>query len=392
MTEPAQADSDAESDAGSEPPPRPIETTARASVDVRSGALAVLAVVAAGFALHAASEVLIPVLLGLTLSYALSPLVDRMERLRLPRALGAALLLTALCGISGWTAFSLRADATELIESLPEATQKVRQAVRSYRGQSESTIDKLQRAAAQLEQAAQEGAAPAPSAGRGVTRVTIERSRFDIKDYLWTGTLGVVASMAQGVAMVFVAFFLLSAGSSFRRKLVRIAGPSFAERRITVQMLDEISEQIHRYLLVQILISVLVGVVTGLVFWAIGLDHAVVWGVVAFALNFIPYLGSVVVAAGAGLVAFVQFGSIDVVMLVAGLVLVIHLISGNLLTPWLTSRTSRLNAVAVFIGVLGFGALWGIWGLVLGVPILTTVKAVCDRVENLKPVGELLGP
>ena len=359
-------------------------------VDVRSLSLAVLAVIATLFALRAGSAVIIPLLLGMALSYALSPLVDRMERWRLPRALGAALLLSALVGGLGWTASALSDDAAALVESLPTATQKVREAVRAQRGRTESTIDKVQRAAAQLEQAAQEGAA-APAAPRGVTRVSIERSRFDIKDYLWTGTLGVAASVGQAVVVVFIAYFLMVSGSSFRRKMVKIAGPTFAKKRVTVQVLDEITAQIHRYLLVQLFTSVLVGIGIGLAFMAVGLERAAVWGVAAFVLNFVPYLGTLVLTAGAGLVAFVQFGTLDGALLVAGIATGLHVISGNLLTPWLTSRTSRMNAVAVFVGVLAFGWLWGVAGLLLGVPVLAAIKAVCDRVDDLKAIGDLLG-
>ena len=360
-------------------------------VNVRSASLAVLAVLASLWALHAASAVFIPLLLGLTFSYALSPLVDRLERWRLPRALSAALMLAALVSGLVWTAYTLSDDATALIESLPAATQKLREAAQAQRGRSESTMDKVQRAAAQLELAAQEGAAKPLPAARGVTRVSIERNRFDIKDYLWSGTMGVAASVGQAVVVVFITFFLLASGTSFRRKLVRIAGPSFARRRITVEALDEITAQIRAYLLVQLGTSVLVGVVTGLGFWAIGLQHAAVWGVAAFVLNFVPYLGSIIITVLSALVTFVQFGSLNPVLLVTGTVLLVHLISGNLLTPWLTSRTNRLNPVVVFVGVLAFGWLWGPWGLLLGVPVLTSVKAVCDRIDDFKPVGELMG-
>jgi predicted PurR-regulated permease PerM len=191
--------------------------------------------------------------------------------------------------------------------------------------------------------------------------------------------------------VVFIAFFLLASGSRFRRKMVKLAGPTFARKRITVQLLDEITSQIHRFMLVQAVVSLLVGGVTGLAFHAVGLEHAAVWGVVAMVLNFVPYLGTVALTAGSGLMAFVQFGSLDMVLLVAGIGMLIHAVSGNLLTPWLTSRTSRMNAVTVFVGVLAFGWLWGVWGLLLGVPILTTLKAICDRVDELKPIGELMG-
>ncbi len=360
-------------------------------VNVRSASLAVLAVLACLWALHVASAVIMPLLLGLTFSYALSPVVDKLERWHWPRALSAALLLALIGAGVGWTAYTLSDDATSLVESLPAATQKLRDAVRAQRGRSETTIDKVQRAAAQLELAAQEGGAAPPPAARGVTRVSIERNRFDIKDYLWTGTLGVAASVAQAVVVVFITFFLLASGNTFRRKLVKIAGPRFAQKRITVQVLDEITAQIRIYLLVQLGTSALVGVVTGLGFWAIGLEHAAVWGVVACVLNFVPYIGTLIVTAASAMVAFVQFGNLNMVLLVAGTVMLVHTIIGNLLTPWLTSRTNSLNPIVVFVGVLAFGWLWGAWGLLLGVPVLTSVKAVCDRVDELKPVGELMG-
>ncbi len=370
--------------------PPPDDLPAR-PVKLRSAPLAILATLASLMALQLASPVFIPLLLGLMLSYALSPVVDRMTRWHLPRALGAALLLGAMGTGAGWTVYALSDDATTLIESLPAAAQKVRETLRAQRGRSESAIDKVQRAATQLEQAAQDGSPTPPTATRGVTRVSIERTRFDIKDYLWSGTLGVAASIGQALMMVFIAFFLMASGDSFRRKMVKIAGPTFAQKRITVQLLDEVTEQIHRYLLVQMFTSVLVGVMIWAAFAAIGLEQAAVWGVAAFVLNFVPYLGTIVLAAAAALVAFLQFGTLNMAFVVAGIATGLHTVTGNLLTPWLTSRTSRLNAVSVFVGVLAFGWLWGVWGLLLGVPILTTVKAVCDRVDDFKPIGELLG-
>ncbi len=372
-------------------PPQHVPTP----VVVRSVSLSVLALIATLYALHAASAIFIPLLLGLVLSYALSPVVDRLERWRLPRALAAGLLILGVGAGAGWTVVTLSEDASQLIESLPAATQKLRAVVHAQRGQTESAIDKVQRAAAELEQVATEGTSAKTSAGtaapRGVTRVRIERARFDIQDFLWSSTLGAAATAGQAVVVVFIAFFLLASGNRFRRKMVKLAGPTFAQKRITVQLLDEISAQIHSFMLVQAAVSVLVGVATGLAFYAVGLEHAAVWGVLAFVLNFLPYLGTVALTAGSGLMAFVQFGSLDMVLLVAGIGMGIHAVSGNLLTPWLTSRTSRMNAVTVFVGVLAFGWLWGVWGLLLGVPVLTTVKAICDRVDELKPIGEMMG-
>lgn len=357
----------------------------------RSPALAVLALLASIFMLRWASAVFIPLMLGLTLSYALAPAVDRLQRLHLPRAVAAAMLMLAMFGAIGWTAYTLSDEATLFVESLPDAAQKIRQAMRAKPNQSATTIDKVQEAATQLEQAAKEGSAGTSTATRGVTRVQIERAQFDLKDFLWTSVPGMAASIGQAVLVLFIAFFLLASGDTFRRKMVKIAGPTFARKKVTLQALDEITGLIQRYLAVQVLISAIVGVATWLAYLAIGVEHAAVWGVLAFVLNFIPYIGSIIVIGGSALVGFVQFGSIEAALLVAGVALGVHTISGYLLTPWLTSRAGRLNAVTVFVGVLAFGWLWGIWGLLLGVPILLMLKTVCDRVDEFKPLGELLG-
>jgi predicted PurR-regulated permease PerM len=191
--------------------------------------------------------------------------------------------------------------------------------------------------------------------------------------------------------VVFVAFFLLLSGDNFRRKMVKIAGPTFHQKKLTLQALDEIDQQIQRYLLVQVFTSVLVGVATGLALVWIGLEHAAVWGVLAFVLSFIPYLGSVVAIGGSALMGFVQFGSFEMALLIGGVVLIINAIEGGIITPWLTSRAGRMNPVVVFAGVLAWGWIWGVWGLFLGVPIMMAIKTVCERVDAFKAVGELLG-
>jgi predicted PurR-regulated permease PerM len=358
-------------------------------VDIRNMSLVVLAGLAILFVLHWAKAVFIPVMLSVLFSYALSPVVNWLELKRIPRWLGSSVLMLAIFGVLGTAAWSLGDEAGELIESLPVAAQKFRYALKVRSGKSDSTLDTVQKAASQLEQAAQEGAAPGNN--RGAMRVVVERARFNIKDYLWTGTIGLIALVGQAVVVIFLTFFLLLSGDSFRRKLLKLAGPSLSDKKITLQALHEITGQIQRYLQVQLLTSALVGVLTWLALLAIGLENAAVWGIAAFVLNFVPYVGSLITAAATALVGFLQFGSLNMALLVAGASLLIHTIVGNLVTPWLTSRASRLSPVAVFVALLAWGWLWGVWGLLLGIPIMMMVKSVCDRVDDLKPVGEFLG-
>jgi predicted PurR-regulated permease PerM len=372
-------------------PPEPERVLLQMPVDVRSAALVVLSVLAVVFTLHWAKAVFVPLMLSLLLTYALEPLVGLLERWRISRWIGAAVILLGLGGAFGWTGYSLSGSAAELLDALPVAAQKLRVALRTDgRASNPGALDTVQKAAQQLEQAADENSARVASR-RGVARVVIERPPFNVRDYLVSGTVGLIGAIGQLTLVAFLTYFALGSGDTFRRKLVKITGPGLQKKRITVNVLDDITKQIERYLLVQILTSAVVGVATGLAFWAIGLENAAVWGILAGVTNLIPYIGSVIMMAAAGLVAFLQFNSIQLALLVGGASLLIHTLVGNLLVPWLTSRTSRMNPVAVFVGVIFWGWLWGIWGLLLGIPIMMVVKAVCDRVEDLQPIGELLG-
>ncbi|RTD96489.1 AI-2E family transporter [Variovorax atrisoli] len=375
-----------------EPPPAPQRERLllHMPVDVRSASLVVLAVLASVFALQWGQAVFIPLMLSLLLTYALSPLVELLHRWKLPRWIGAGLILMGLFGGLGWTGYSLSGSATQLLDSLPVAAQKLGQAMRRDRGASATPLDNVQQAAAQLEKAAEENSARVASR-KGVARVIIERPGFNVRDYLVSGTVGLLSAMGQLTLVAFLTYFALCSGDTFRRKLIKITGSSLQKKKVTVHVLDDITRNIERYLLVQILVSAIVGVATGLGFWAIGMENAAVWGIIAAVTNLIPYIGSVIVLAAAGLVAFLQFNSLQMGVVVAGMSLGIHTIVGNLLMPWLTSRTSRMNPVAVFVGVIFWGWLWGIWGLLLGIPITMVIKSICDRVEDLQPIGELLG-
>lgn len=358
-------------------------------VDVRNLSLALLALFASVALLHWASAVFIPIMLSLLLTTALRPVVDILQRWHVPRWLGSGVLLIALLTGAASAAWSLSDGAVELVNSMPVAAKKVRDSLRQRSG-GDSALDTVQKAATQIEQAAAESSAATPTR-RGVQRVVIERPSFNIRDYLWSGTMGLMSALGQLTVVVFLTFFSLASGNLFRRKLVRIAGTSLERKKVTMQVLNEITAQIQSYLLVQVFTSILVGIATGMAFWAMGLENAAVWAVLAGVLNLAPYIGSVLVTGASALVAFLQFGSVDMALAIGGASLLIHTIVGQIITPWLTSRASSMSPVAVFVSVLAWGWLWGLWGLLLGIPVMMAVKAVCDRVEDLKAVGELLG-
>jgi predicted PurR-regulated permease PerM len=365
--------------------------TLHTPVNLRSASLLVIAVLLALTALHLASAVFVPLVMGVLFSYALTPLVNRMVRLHIPRTLAAAILLLGLVGATGSIAYSLSDDTVELIESLPGVVQKLRRSLAEQRAKGPAgTMEKVQAAASEIERAAAEsGGDPEPD--RDVAKVQIEERKLNVRDYLWPGALGVAAAAANITIVVIIAFLLLAAGDRFRRKMSKLAGPTLSKKKLTLHALDEIDRQVQRYMLVQLFTSALVGVATWLAFLWIGVENPAVWGVLTFVLNFIPYLGSIIATGAAMLVGYAQFGSLEMGLLIGGVEMSINLVEGYVITPLLTSRAIRMNPVAVFAGVLAWGWLWGIWGLFLGVPILVVTKVVCDRVEEFKVVGELLG-
>src|SRR5687767_9264508 len=368
-------------------PPRP-ETTP-VDIGIRSVALTVLAVSAAMFVLSWAREVFIPIVLSILISYALESYVLWLMRLRLGRVVASALVVALVTVGIGYGGYAMADDASALIAQFPEAAQKLRRAMSRGRGEP-GTIEQVQKAATELQRTADEatGSNPAP---RGVQRVQIEEPTIDVRGYLTWGSANILAFAGQGVLVVFFVFFLLASGDLFKRKLVKLAGPSLEKKKITVDILDEINTQIRRFLFVRIVTSVAVGLATWIAFRMIGLEQAALWGAAAGLFNSVPYFGPLIVAASTAIIAFLQFGTVGMAVYVGGISLVITSIEGWLLTPWLTSRTARTNEVAIFIGLIFWSFVWGIWGTLLAVPILVAVKAYCDHIEDLKPVGELLG-
>jgi predicted PurR-regulated permease PerM len=316
--------------------------------------------------------------------------VNWLSARRIPRAASTAVLILGILGGIGGTAISLSDEASELVSTLPIAVQKLRASIRAMGRSPTDTLATVQKAAAQLEQAAEEATKGAPVA-RGVQRVIVEKPKFDIKEHLWTGTVGLITMLGQVGMVSMITFFLLVSGDTFRRKLVKLAGPTLTSKRITLQAINEIHDQIQRYMLVNLFTSLLVGLATWVCFMAVGLDNAAVWGLAAGVLNLVPYVGAILITGGSALVGFMQFGTLEAAALVAAISCAINVVEGMLLTPWLTSRANQMNPVAIFVGVLAWGWLWGPWGLLLGVPILAIIKAICDRVDDLKPVGEILG-
>ena len=351
-------------------------------------AVGILTVIALVAALYLARAFFVPLLIGILASYALSPVVDWLRARRVPSPVGAALVLAVLVGGLSWITVSLSDDFAAMVEKLPEAARKLRQSLSVARTSAPTALQNMQEAANEIQGAATDaGAKP----GARVIAVKPSEPSTWLRDYALAQSALLFTVAAQTPIVLLLTYFLLASGTHFRRKLVQLVGPSLARKKDAVRILAEVDVQIQRYLLAMLLSNALVAVCTWLAFEALGLEQAGVLGVAAGVLHFIPYLGPALIALVSGVAAFLQFGSPLIALGIAGVSLLVAGAIGFVFMTWLQSRFARVNAAVLFIALLFFAWLWGVWGLLLGAPLMAIAKVICDRVESLKPAGELLG-
>jgi len=360
------------------------------AINIRSMSLIVLTSIASLYFIDWAQPVLLPLVVAVLISYALDPLVATLDRIHIPRPLGAALVLCALIAILAAASVPLKQEAMAMLDKIPQAIKELQREDASASEDEESIMEKAQIAAKQIEETA-EKSQEEPAVQAGVTPVRLVDEPMDVRDYVIRNSPATLVLISQMFSVLLLVFFLLSVGRLYRRKIVRISGPSFRRMRKAARIMNELHHQVRRFLFVMVISALFVGILTWLAFLLLGVEQAALWGVVAGIASGVPYLGPFLVLVGSGVAAFLQFGELNTAVIVALTSLVITSIQGNLLMPWLTSYVSSLNAVAIFIGLLFWGWLWGPVGLIVATPILMIAKSVCDHVVNFRPVGELLG-
>jgi predicted PurR-regulated permease PerM len=354
-------------------------------LDAQSVALIVIALGMIVFLLQYMQAFLAPLAFGLLLFYALDPAVDAMERMRVPRWLAAALALGLTMGTILGGAYALQDEALTVINELPAGARRVAALVERRPRTDPGPLDKVEQAAEEL--AKTDKPKPPP----GVMRVQVEEPGITATGLLWSGSIGAVSAVNQLIMILFLTYFVLLSDKMFRRKFVELAGPTLSKKKVTVEIIDDISSQIGRFLGVQILTSVIVGVATWAVLAYMDLEQAALWGLLAGVFNSIPYYGPLIVSGGLSLVAFLQFGTVSMMLAIASISLVITSLEGWLLTPLLMGKVASMNRVAVFVGLLFWSWAWGVWGMLLAVPMMMSIKVICDHVEDLKPIGRFLG-
>jgi predicted PurR-regulated permease PerM len=364
---------------------------ARMSVDARGLALGVLAALASVYALSWAQGFLVPLLLGIVIAYTLTPLVTWLETIKVPRVAGTVIVMASVIGALALGTYSLRGEMQTIIEQLPEAATKFAAGLARMRISQADNMQKMQTAATEVEKATTQAASGPATARQPATHVIVDEPTFKLGNFLWASSMGAIGAMGQAAMVVFLVFFLLLGGDTFKRKLVRLTGPSLSKRKITVHILDDINGSIQKYMLMLLTTNLLVALLSWIAFRWMGLENAGAWAAAAGLLHIVPYLGPGVTAVAAGMAAFMQFESFAMALLVAGVSLAIATVVGTFVTTWMTGRIAHMNSAAVFISLLFWGWLWGIWGMLLSIPIIVIVKVVSQHVEQLHPLAELLG-
>jgi len=353
-------------------------------LDAQTAALLIIAVAVTIFMLQYLQVLLAPMAFGMLLFYALDPAVDALERVHVPRWIAAALMLGLTLGTILGGAYALQDEAMTVINQLPTGARRISALIQRQPREQPGPLEKVEQAAEEL--AKNDVPKPVP----GVVRVQVEEPRFTATGFLWSGSMGAVGALNQVIMLLFLTYFILLSDKMFRRKFVEL-GPTLTKKKITLEIIDEISSQIGRFLIVQIFTSILVGLATWAALAALGLEQAALWGMLAGIFNSIPYYGPIIVSAGLALVGFLQFGTLSMMATVAAVALVITSLEGWLLTPTLMGKVASMNRVAVFVGLLFWSWAWGVWGLLLAVPIMMSIKVICDHVDDLKPIGRFLG-
>ncbi|HUG89710.1 MAG TPA: AI-2E family transporter [Planctomycetaceae bacterium] len=358
----------------------------------RPVALTILATLAVIYTVYLGRSLLFPIILSCILYFLFRPMVRWMQRRRVPALAGAAVVVSGLLVTAGTGIYVLASPATTWFEEIPDNLRQVE--VKFW--YVFQRIRNIERASKQVQQIA----APAPAAGAGGSATSPEveadpEPEVQVVEFrqpsLTQTVLTSTGEVSAGVVIVVVLLYLLLAlGDSFLNKILQLR-PTFRDKRGIVELVRNIEQGISRYLGTITVINACLGIVIGSVMGLLGLPNPLLWGVMAAALNFVPYLGALVGAIAVGVAALIQFDSVAYAALAPLSYFVINSIEGNLITPMLLGRSMSLSPVLVFLSLVVWGWMWGIGGVLIAVPVLGIAKIICEHFRSLRPLANLLG-
>lgn len=359
-------------------------------------AIWILAILSLVVALKFSYAFTVPLISAILLHYALGKPVNWLERLHVPRSIGAALVMCAALGVTGYVFYGLWGQAENLLESAPRSAKRISEDFGRMSQAPGGTLRKVGDAAAAVTdivngQPATAPATPPTTRGRpAVPAAPPAAAPEPVSSYLIKGSVSLLASLATAASIILLAYFLLSAGDHFRRRIVKAAGKRLADRRITVETLDSINQAIQRYLGMLIVTNVILGIFTTIVLLMLGVDNAAAWGLMAALFHTIPYFGPLAIAVGVFVTSFEQVGTMSGALAAGLSTLVVAAIVGTAAQSWMASRIARMNSTATFVALLFFGWLWGTAGLFLAIPIAVICKVIVDKIPGTTVVSELM--
>jgi predicted PurR-regulated permease PerM len=326
------------------------------------------------YTLYFTSQVVLPIIFAVVLNLLLQPSMRWLVKLHLPRVAAALLMIAVFFGSLTALGMALSGPASEWIAKAPESLPHLEKRLSIFK----KPVESVQKASKQVE-------AIGDDPTRDVRAFTVKGP--GLSSFLFSGTRALLAGLLTTVVLL---FFLLVSGDMFLRRLVEIL-PTLSDKKQAVDISHEIESNISAYLITISLMNAAVGLATGIATYLCGLSDPILWGSVAFLLNYVPILGplfGVGILFLAGLLTFDPFWQ---AVLPAAIYLVIHFIEGESVTPMLLARRFILNPVLVIVALVFWYWMWGVAGALLAVPMLATFKIVCDRIRPLMAFGHFLG-
>jgi predicted PurR-regulated permease PerM len=353
-----------------------VEET-KPQITVAAASVAALALLALFYTLFVARALILPVVVAILLSFLLRPAVRLLRRMHLREPIGAAIVVLGGVAVMGTLILLLSAPARSWAERAPQALSDVERRLRKVT----ASIGRWEATAARVEQIA---------SGGGTTRAAPAAPAAPRTPFLRRAFGGVASVFPVLISIVFLTYFLLASGDLFMRKMMRVL-PHGAERDVPKRISEEIESSVSRYLRTAVLINVGLGLATWGALQMLGMPNAALWGTVAGLLNIVPYLGAMLTLVILVVASITVFDSLGQALLIPGAFLLLNILESNVITPALMGRQFPLNTVALFIGIMFWGFIWGIAGAILAVPMMVTLKILCDHIPALRPLGEFLG-
>jgi predicted PurR-regulated permease PerM len=322
-----------------------------------------------------AQGVVITLVLSILLAYCLDPVVEFLERGRVPRTIGSMVIVLLLCAVIGAVGYGLWSRASDFAESWPKYSGAWRQTAASI----ESKISGIERGVS--------GTTPAPG-NQAAPQYESPRDAGIVRNLILRGIGSLYALFLEVTFVPFLVFFMLAGKREAWHGTLQLFP---ASRRTQVkEMLEDLRVVLRDYVLWMTVVTMMVIAFSSLFFWVLGLDYPILTGIVSGVLNMVPYIGAVLAWLPAFILALTKWQTIGWFLLIAGVLTGIHLFALNLIAPQLVGKRLRLNAVAITISLLFWGWVWGGMGLLLAIPITATLRVVCDHNESWKPIGRWL--